>query len=230
MKMRYEVIALLLLISAGVVYAQPLNEGLASSLSGVAGEPKISNESIGRNPASSSSFQPSSRTSVRKGNQMQSDFPHIQPLFLGHGFTIDTSKDIFTYHLMHLFIIKVTKFSPADITSMLEKGMGPEEIAEELQSRGKVQKVRGSLRFAGIAYALNITTYGNNTFEMDILNTPSSINPPKEAPETTETIGYISISLKEYEGEMVATGIITMNGHEYDVLLSSPSSKNFANR
>jgi len=39
---------------------------------------------------------------------------------------------------------------------------------------------------------------------------------------TPADVGKISLSMSKYEGEIVSTGTLTMNGTDYKVLLTSP--------
>ncbi|VVB89048.1 Uncharacterised protein [uncultured archaeon] len=79
---------------------------------------------------------------------------------------------------------------------------------------------RAHLRFAGQAYALNITSHDNQSLSGDVLTLP-----PQGTNKTSFTpaaVGHISLSMSKYEGEMLSNGTLTMNGTDYKVLLTSP--------
>lgn len=83
-----------------------------------------------------------------------------------------------------------------------------------------VARTMGNIRFAGKAYALNITGYDNQSLSGDVLTLP-----PPGANKTgfnPTTVGHISLSMSKYEGEMLSNGTLTMNNTNFNVLLTSP--------
>jgi hypothetical protein len=151
-----------------------------------------------------------------QGRGFQGMSPCIEPIFMGHGFALAGEE----YHILHVNVIK-TKVLPADyIRSLLEDNKTPGEIAQAINSMRRTTEVRAHLRFAGVPYALNITSYDNRSFAGDILTLPPlDMNLTNFTPTV---VGNISLSISEYEGEVLSTGTLTMNGTDYKVLLTSP--------
>ncbi len=143
--------------------------------------------------------------------------PFIEPIFMGHGFALDGDE----YHILHVNAVKTRVVAPGYARSLLGENMTPEEIAQNLNAGKRITEIRGHLVFADKQYALNITGYDNQSLSGDVLALPDT-GGTEFAPETPEVVGYISISTSEYEGEMLSTGTLTMDGKEYDVLLNSP--------
>jgi len=151
-----------------------------------------------------------------QGRGFQGMSPCIEPIFLGHGFALAGEE----YHILHVNVIK-TKVLPADyIRSLLEDNKTPREIAQAINSMRRTTEVRAHLRFAGVPYALNITSYDNRSFAGDVLTlSPLGMNLTNFTPTV---VGNISLSISEYEGEVLSTGTLTMNSTDYKVLLTSP--------
>jgi hypothetical protein len=151
-----------------------------------------------------------------QGRGFQGMSPCIEPIFLGHGFALAGEE----YHILHVNVIK-TKVLPADyIRSLFEDNKTPTEIAQAINSMQRTTEVRSHLRFAGVPYTLNITSYDNRSFAGDILTLPPlGMNLTNFTPTV---VGNISLSISEYEGEVLSTGTLTMNGTDYKVLLTSP--------
>jgi hypothetical protein len=195
--MKYKILAILLLLSAGVAYAQPF-----ASASNVAGR-------HGQGP-------------------MVIPPPFIKPIFLGHGFALrGSTEEGLEYHTLHVSIVKVRIFPPKNIRSMLAQNKTPEEIAREFQKK-KITVVRGHVRFAGTPYILNITSHDNDSLEGDLLSLPVVRNATsEEGASQREIVGHIYLRMQDYEGERVSTGTITINGEDYDILLTSPPARKF---
>ncbi len=83
----------------------------------------------------------------------------------------------------------------------------------------------GQLRFAGQAYALNVTGYDNQSLNGDVLTQPP--RGTNRTGFTPETVGHISLSMSKYEGVLLSKGTLTMNNTNYNVLMSSPGQRNF---
>jgi len=151
-----------------------------------------------------------------QGRGFQGMSPFVEPIFMGHGFALAGEE----YHILHVNIIK-TKVLPADyIRSLLEDNKTPREIAQAINSMRRTTEVRAHLRFAGVPYALNITSYDNRSFAGDVLTlSPLGMNLTNFTPTV---VGNISLSISEYEGEVLSTGTLTMNSTDYKVLLTSP--------
>ncbi|MCZ7392576.1 MAG: hypothetical protein ABOK23_00580 [Candidatus Methanoperedens sp.] len=118
---------------------------------------------------------------------------NIVPILMGHGFALNPS-DKSEYHVLDVMAMKVTNASQS--------------------------QTRAYLRFAGQPYGLTITGYTNQSLTGTIVTVP-----PRGTSQTGFTpapAGTISLSLSNYEGQMLATGTITINGANYNVLLSSP--------
>ncbi len=114
----------------------------------------------------------------------------IEPILTGHGFAMNGDQ----YHIIDVKAVKMS--NPQNATSTV-----------------------GYLRFAGQAYAINITGYDNRSFEGDVLTLPP--HGTNRTSFTPSSVGYISLSKSRYEGELVSTGTLKMNGTEYKVLLTS---------
>jgi hypothetical protein len=140
----------------------------------------------------------------------------IEPILIGHGFALNGDQ----YHILDVNAIKTSDMSPGLIRSLLVQKKSPEEIAKEINDMQLETKTRGHLRFAGQAYALNITGYDNQSLAGDVLTLP-----PNRANLTTFTptlVGHISLSMSKYEGDVLLSGNLTMNNTDYKVLLTAP--------
>lgn len=139
----------------------------------------------------------------------------VEPLIIGHGFALQGDQ----YHILDVSAIKLNNVSPRLIRSMLSQNKSPDDIAKEIQNNTQIATV-AHLRFAGQAYALNVTGFDNQSLKGDVLTLPA-----REANQTgftPATVGHISLSISKYEGESLSTGTLTMNGTDYKVLLTSP--------
>ena len=141
----------------------------------------------------------------------------VEPLLLGHGFAMKGDE----YHILDVTAIKTSDASPALIRSLLMQKKSPEEIAKEINDAQTSTRMRAHLRFAAQAYALNITSYDNQSLAGDVLTVP-----PHGADQTSFTpasVGNVSLSISKYEGEMISTGTLNMNWTDYKVLMTSPA-------
>ena len=84
----------------------------------------------------------------------------------------------------------------------------------------KTTEIRGRVSFSGEPYALNITGYDNQSLAGDVLTLPP--RGTDMAAFTQTVVGNISLSMSSYEGAVLSTGTLTMNGTDYKVLLTSP--------
>jgi hypothetical protein len=145
----------------------------------------------------------------------------VEPLLMGHGFALNGAE----YHILDVTAIKMINVSPSDIRSLLLQNKTRAEIATDLQNyiQNAPTRTRGDLRFAGQAYALNITSYTNQSFAGNILTLPP--RGTNHTSFTPTTVGSISISMSNYEGVMLAKGNLTINNTNYNVLLTSPMKR-----
>jgi len=140
----------------------------------------------------------------------------VEPIFMGHGFALVGDN----YHILDVTAQKTKDASPGFIRSLLWKNKSHEEIKTEISNEQLSTSTKGHLRFAGQEYALNITSYDNKSITGDVLTLS-----PRGANRTSFTptpVGNISLSISNYEGDLLSTGILKMNGTEYKVLLTSP--------
>ncbi len=142
--------------------------------------------------------------------------PFVEPVFMGHGFALDGDQ----YHILHVNAIKMRDASPGFIRSLLWQKKSPDEIVKEISDAEMTTRIRADLRFAGQAYALNITGYDDQSLTGDVLTLPP--HGTDQTGFTPATVGHISLSISEYEGEMLSTGTLTMNDTDYKVLMTSP--------
>lgn len=140
----------------------------------------------------------------------------VEPILIGHGFALKGDE----YHILDVNAMKMNDVSPGFIRSLFWQKKSPEEIAKEIQNNTQVATTTGAhLRFAGQAYTLNVTGYDNQSLTGDVLTLP-----PRETNQTDftpATVGHISLSISKYEGDVISTGTLTMNGTDYKVLLTS---------
>ena len=140
----------------------------------------------------------------------------IEPLLIGHGFALNGDQ----YHILDVNAVKMNTASPGLIRSLLSQKKTHEEIAKEITDNQTANNTRAHLRFAGQAYALNVTAYDNQSLTGDVMTLPPRGTDQKSF--KAATIGHISLSISKYEGEMLSTGYLTINNTEYKVLLLSP--------
>ncbi len=119
--------------------------------------------------------------------------PNVVPILMGHGFALNPSDES-QYHVL-------------DVTAM--------KVSNASQSQ-----TRADLRFEGQPYGLTITGFTDQSLTGNIETLPP--RGTKQTGFTPTTVGSISLSMSKYEGVMLATGTITMNSTNYNVLLTSP--------
>ncbi len=141
----------------------------------------------------------------------------VEPLLIGHGFALKGNE----HHILDVNAIKTSAASPGYIRSLLRQKKTPEEIMNEINKVQIATRTVANLRFAGQAYALNITAYENQSLAGDVMTLPP--HGTNQTSFTPTTVGHISLSMSKYEGEMLSTGNLTMNGTDYQVLLTSPA-------
>ena len=140
----------------------------------------------------------------------------IEPILIGHGFAIKDNE----YHILDVNAIKISDVSPGFIRSLFSRKKTPDEMAKEINDVQVANTTRAHLRFAGQAYALNITGYDNQFLNGDVLTlAPRGTDQTKFTPVK---VGHISLSMAKYEGDVLSTGNLTMNNTVYKVLLTSP--------
>jgi len=140
----------------------------------------------------------------------------VEPIFMGHGFALEGDN----YHILDVTAQKTKDTSPGFIRSLLWKNKSHEEIRNEINGDQISTSTRGQIRFAGQEYALNITAYDNKSLSGDILTLPQ--RGTNRTGFTAITVGHISLSISNYEGDLLSTGTLKMNSTEYKVLLTSP--------
>ncbi len=141
----------------------------------------------------------------------------VEPILIGHGFAIKGDE----YHVLDVNAIRMGDMQPGFMRSLIWQKKNPQEIANEIQNRTQIAaKTRAHIRFAGQAYALNVTEYDNGSFAGDVQTLPA-----EGAMQTgfiPAIVGHITISSSKYEGDVLSTGTLTMNGTDYNVLMTSP--------
>jgi hypothetical protein len=141
----------------------------------------------------------------------------VEPILIGHGFALIGDQ----YHILDVNAIKMSEVSPGFIRSLFSQKKSPDEIAKEIMNNTQIAtKTMAHLRFAGQAYALNITGYDNQSLTGDVLTLP-----PHGTNQTSFTpiaVGHLSLSMSKFEGDVLSTGTLTMNNTDYKVLLTSP--------
>lgn len=143
--------------------------------------------------------------------------PFVEPVLMGHGFALKGDE----YHILDVSAVKMNYVPPDFIRSLFWQKKSPEEIAKEIQNNSQVATMtKAHLRFAGKAYALNVTGYDNKSLTGDVLTLPH--RGTNQTDFTPATVGRISLSISQYEGDVLSTGTLTMNGTDYKVLLTSP--------
>ncbi|MDP3105851.1 MAG: hypothetical protein Q8M95_14740 [Candidatus Methanoperedens sp.] len=142
--------------------------------------------------------------------------PFIEPIFMGHGFALAGEE----YHILHVNVIRMKIVSPGYVFSLLKEYNTPVEIAQKISSVERYTEIKAHLKFAGVPYALNITSYDNKSLSGDILTLPQPGAFQKDfIPAVT---GHISLITSNYEAELLSDGILTLEGKEYKVLMTSP--------
>jgi hypothetical protein len=151
-----------------------------------------------------------------QGRGFQGMAPFIEPVFMGHGFAF-SGED---YHILHVNVIKMKKMSPVYVRSLLEEFKTPLEIAQKISSLESGTEVNAHIRLAGVPYVLNITSYDDQSISGDIIT--FSIIGTYQKDFIPEVAGNLSIITSIYEGELLSSGKMTMDGKDYKVLLTSP--------
>lgn len=219
-------IAAVLIICSATAFAQPDGKGMNRMNPGqfpAMNAPQPDGQGMNRmNPGSVQGMNPQMK-GMETG--MQGRLPFIQPIFMGHGFALDGDE----YHVLHVNVVKTAVVRPDYIRSLLGENNTPAEIAQKISTVKRITEVRGHLVFAGTPYALNITAYDNQSLSGDVLALPQT-GRTEFAPETPEVVGQISISTSKYEGELLSTGTLTMDGKKYNVLLTSPMAQGVMGR
>jgi hypothetical protein len=117
----------------------------------------------------------------------------IRP-FIGQGFALNPSNAT-DYHVLDISAMHMNRYNDQMATG-------------------------AHLIFAGQAYIVNITSYDNTSLNGDIMTLPprgtnkTSFNPT--------LVGHITLSMSQKEGVMFSTGTLTMNGTNYNAILTSP--------
>jgi hypothetical protein len=140
----------------------------------------------------------------------------VEPIFIGHGFAF-VGED---YHILDVTAQKTKDASPGFIRSLLGINKNHEEIKNEISNGLISNSSRGHMRFAGQEYALNITSYDTKSLAGDVFTLP-----PRGEDHTSFTpilVGNISLSISNYEGDIISNGSLNINSTEYNVLLTSP--------
>lgn len=145
----------------------------------------------------------------------------VEPVLMGHGFALDSSNES-QYHILDVTAIKTANVSSSYIRELLSQNKSRAEIATDIRNyiQNAPTTTKGDIRFAGQAYALDITSYDNQSLNGNVLTLPPRGTNYSTFAQTTA--GSISLSMSNYEGAVVSTGTLTMNGTAYNVLLTSP--------
>lgn len=143
----------------------------------------------------------------------------IEPILMGHGFALNETE----HHILDVTAIKMR--NPSFIRSLHWQNKNTREIANEIQNNAQASTTtRAHLRFAGQAYALNVTCYDNQSLTGDVLTLPpGGTTQTGFTPATVGQVGHISLLMSKYEGVLLITGNLTMNNTNYNVLLTSPT-------
>ncbi len=141
-----------------------------------------------------------------------------EPVLMGHGFALNGNE----HHILDVTATKTANVSYSNIRSLLSQNKTRAEIATDIQNyiQNAPSTEKGTLRFAGQAYSLNITSYDNQSLNGTVMTLPP--RGTNYSNFTTTPVGSISLSMSDYEGALVSTGTLTMNGTTYNVLLTSP--------
>lgn len=140
----------------------------------------------------------------------------VEPIIIGHGFALKGDE----YHILDVNAVKMSNASPGLIRSLLSQKKSPEDIRKEINDAQTGEMIIAHLRFAGQVYTLNITSYDNRSFAGDVLTLPP--HGTDRSNFTPSAVGNISLSISKYEGDMISTGALIINGTNYNVLLTSP--------
>jgi len=219
-------VAAVLIIFSATVFAQPEGRGMNRMENGqFAGVNSLQPASQYMNGMKPGSGQGMNMQMKGMETGMQGRLPFIQPIFMGHGFALDGDE----YHLLHVNVIRTAVVPPDYIRSLLGENNTPAEMAQKISTVKRITEVRGHLVFAGTPYALNITVYDNQSLSGDVLELPQT-GRTEFAPEPPEVVGHISLSTSKYEGELLSTGTLTMEGKDYNALLTSPMAPGMMGR
>ena len=154
------------------------------------------------------------------GMGMDKDKGHVryfvEPIFMGHGFALVGDN----YHILDVTAQKTKDTSPGFIRSLLWNNKSHDEIRTEISNEQILTSTKGHMRFAGQEYALNITSYDNKSLAGDILTLPQ--RGADRTSFTSSTVGNISLTISNYEGDLLSNGTLNINSTEYKVLLTSP--------
>ncbi len=152
------------------------------------------------------------------GKEKESARSIVEPVLMGHGFAINPLNES-QYHILDVTAIKTVNVSSSSIRSLLsENKTRATDIKNYIQNAPS--KAKGDLMFAGQAYALDITSYDNRSLNGNVMTLPPGGT--NYSTFTPTTVGSISLSMSNYEGAVVSTGTLTMNGTLYNVLQTSP--------
>ncbi len=141
--------------------------------------------------------------------------PVIEPILIGHGFALKGDE----HHILDVTATRTR--NPIFIRSLHWLNKNTREIANEINNAQIPAKITAHLRFAGQAYALNVTGYDNQSLTGDVLTLTQ--RGMEETNFTQTVVGNISLLMSKYEGELLITGDLTMNNTNYNVLLTSPT-------
>jgi hypothetical protein len=142
--------------------------------------------------------------------------PFIETIFKGHGFALAGEEN----HILHVNVMKMRIVSPGYVRSLLKEYQTPAEIAQKISSLDRKTEIKAHLIFAGVPYVLNITRYDNQSLSGDIMTLPQPGTLQRDS--IPKAAGNITLSTSNYEGESVSSGTLTMEGKDYQVLMTSP--------
>ncbi|RZN34213.1 MAG: hypothetical protein EFT35_09615 [Methanophagales archaeon ANME-1-THS] len=143
----------------------------------------------------------------------------IMLVYRGYGFAFTRAGE--EIHTLRILIFKVRSIDPPYIRGLMEKDKSIAEIKGEIIERGWASFYHGDMRFAGAHYTLaNISLTrdrgadDNLTINADVMKML-----PVQAVEPGERAGTITITTLDHEGIRIGTGMLTMDGEEYQVVL-----------
>ncbi len=148
-------------------------------------------------------------------------------VYRGYGFALKADGTGTEFHTLRIHIVRVRHIEPIRIRELMEKNKSIEEIRGEIIEKGGAPFYWGYMRFAEEHYQLaniGVNKGGDNlTINADVL---VQVQVPSQGSELQPSecagignVGNISITVMDYERDMIGEGKLTMRGEEYWVLL-----------
>lgn len=147
-------------------------------------------------------------------------------VYRGYGFAL--KADGTEFHTLRIHVVRVRHIEPIRIRELMEKNKSIEEIRGEIIEKGGAPFYRGYMQFAEEHYRLaniGVNKGGDNlTINADVL---VQVQVPLQGSELQPSecagignVGNISITVMDYERDMIGEGKLTMRGEGYLVLLN----------